>query len=181
MPVATDTTEDENDGGLLTGARMRAGTPALPVWVPAPRSGSGTGFAGVTILVCQAAPGVIFRGMTPSGALGMAEGALRQADGWRVHGRMGRSCIMRSPWGRSPGGLTAGGRGQVSSCRPQGVLKGRTTVPDQLWRSRPGIPRLRHPRPSHRTGRAPGRAQAGLPGEGRLHHGRGEEACAVRL
>ena len=43
---------------------MRAGTPALPVWIPAPRSGSGTGFAGMTILVYQAAPGVIFRGMT---------------------------------------------------------------------------------------------------------------------
>ena len=44
----------------LIAIRMRAGTPALPIWVPAPRSGSGTGFAGMAILICQAAPGAIF-------------------------------------------------------------------------------------------------------------------------
>ena len=39
MPVATDTPKHENGGGVA-GIRMRAGTPALPVWVPA--------FAGMT-------------------------------------------------------------------------------------------------------------------------------------
>ena len=66
MPVATGTPKHENGGGLA-GIRMRAGTPALPVWVPAPRSESGTGFAGMTILVYQATPGVIFIGMTMCG------------------------------------------------------------------------------------------------------------------
>ena len=32
---------------------MRAGTPAFPVWVPAPRSVSGTGFAGMTPLAAR--------------------------------------------------------------------------------------------------------------------------------
>ena len=46
-PVATGTPKHENGGGLAV-TRMRAGTPAFPVWVPAPRSESGTGFAGMT-------------------------------------------------------------------------------------------------------------------------------------
>ena len=39
MAIATGTPKHENGGGVA-GIRMRAGTPALPVWVPA--------FAGMT-------------------------------------------------------------------------------------------------------------------------------------
>ena len=83
-PTPLDTRLRGHDGGCvaLAGARMRAGTPAVPVWVPAPRSGSGTGFAGMTPPVWKAAPVAIFIAMTICGfrdngkALGHAGSAL---------------------------------------------------------------------------------------------------------
>ena len=47
----------------LRARRPRSRSPALPVWSPRLRGDDGW-WAGMTILVYQAAPGVIFRGMT---------------------------------------------------------------------------------------------------------------------
>ena len=50
----------------MVGGRKRAGTPALPVWVPA-FAGDDGWLRGMTILVCQIAPRVILGGIYHGG------------------------------------------------------------------------------------------------------------------
>ena len=87
----------------LAGARMRAGTPAVPVWIPALRSGSGTGFAGNTMALRRP-----HEGMKMAAAFGESEDAGGDARapslGPRLRGDDGWCAGMTLPvWKAAPG------------------------------------------------------------------------------